>query len=90
MSDTDFGYAFVGRYRDGEHAWYQRKLRPAEVLVSHDQKHWVYNLSGYGKGAIRDFQDWASCNFPVESDISYPGDRIADMDVADMDVGHRE
>jgi len=63
----------VTMYRDGDRAAYHRKLRPAEVLISYDQKHWVYDLSGYGKGALKEFRDWASCHFNGESDISWVG-----------------
>ena len=65
----DFRYAHVAIYRDGQHAWYRRKLRPAEVEVSHDQKHWVYDLSGYGKGSLKEFKEWVAITFPAEAEV---------------------
>jgi len=69
LADIDFGYAHVVTVRPGEPL---HKLRPAQVVVQHDSKAFIYDLAGYGKGAFKEFKYWVAWNFSDDATVYAP------------------
>lgn len=59
---------WVRAYRDGEH---EGKLRPGQVMVHDgDVRTYVFNLSGLGKGVVKEFLGWAEFEFNRDNHVT--------------------
>lgn len=79
---TDYAFAHFRTFKPGDRPY---RLRPAQVAVHYDGKTHVYDLSGYGKGAAAEFEDWAATTW----DAWHEGLRSLDANYPDYEITDR-
>jgi len=68
---TDFGYTHIKTVRPGAQP---HTLRPAQVSIADgDGRTEIYDLAGYGPGAVTDWREWAAAAFGLEPDTQIVG-----------------
>ena len=71
MTMTDFGYTHIKTVRPGAQP---HTLRPAQVSIDNgDGRTEIYDLAGYGPGAVTDWREWAAAAFGLEPDTHIVG-----------------